>query len=134
MSLDWIQRKAHERNSIKPIAAPMLNNFLNTLKDYRTRYRVLYCYDWVPVPLVYTQVEMLNKHYEIAKAQVVSMAVYGYFLFTLIGRQRKASDIDIFFPFFTTLQFLFYVGWFKVNDVDDFVECFTEPNRSDKIS
>ena len=43
------------------------------------------------------------------------MAVYGYFLFALIGRQTKESDLDIFFPFFTTLQFVFYVGWFKVS-------------------
>ncbi|KAE9412142.1 hypothetical protein Angca_005504, partial [Angiostrongylus cantonensis] len=54
--LHWIQqimRKEEEEN--KPTAA-LLNNFLTELKLYRQSLRKLFCYDWVCVPLVYTQV------------------------------------------------------------------------------
>ena len=46
--------------------------------------------------------------------QVAAIATYGFFLFCLLGRQTLDGDVDIVFPFFTTLQFVFYVGWFKV--------------------
>ena len=58
------------------------------------------------LPLVYTQ--------------VVSLAVYSFFCATLLGRQWLDPDrvdvtqVDYVFPFFTVLQFLFYVGWLKV--------------------
>lgn len=53
------------------------------------------------------------------------MAVYAFFGVMLLGRQWLAPDddkdpakgedtADYVFPFFTTLQFLFYVGWLKV--------------------
>ena len=59
------------------------------------------------LPLVYTQ--------------VVSLAVYSFFCATLLGRQWLDPDrvdvtqVDYVFPFFTVLQFLFYVGWLKVS-------------------
>ena len=52
--------------------------------------------------------------------QVVSLAVYSFFCATLLGRQWLDPDrvdvtqVDYVFPFFTVLQFLFYVGWLKV--------------------
>ena len=52
---------------------------------------------------------------------MVSLAVYSYFGATLLGRQRldadgvKITEVDYVFPFFTVLQFLFYVGWLKVS-------------------
>lgn len=71
---------------------------------------------WINVPLVYTQ--------------VVTIAVYSYFLTTLIGRQFVDGDgFDMYIPFMTILQFLFYVGWLKTaetllnpfgDDDDDF--------------
>lgn len=88
-------------------------------------------YDWINIPLVYTQ--------------VVTLATYGYFGFSLVGRQnlipRVAADgkavnevpscppvfirniddtwtleaaVELYFPLFTTLEFLFYIGWMKV--------------------
>lgn len=66
-------------------------------------------YDWINVPLAYTQ--------------VVTIAVYTYFASTLLGRQYldpskefpgRISSADYVFPMFTVLQFLFYVGWLKV--------------------
>ncbi|XP_013416778.1 bestrophin-2 [Lingula anatina] len=64
-------------------------------------------YDWINVPLIYTQ--------------VVTMAVYTFFLSCLMGRQfldpQQGYDnhqIDFYIPIFTILQFIFYMGWLKV--------------------
>lgn len=49
--------------------------------------------------------------------QVVTLAVYTYFLTSVMGRQwiqKSNSIIDLYFPVFTTLQFFFYMGWLKV--------------------
>ena len=64
-------------------------------------------YDWVSLPLVYTQ--------------VVTLAVYTFFLASLMGRQFldpaqqiPGHEADMVVPVFTFLQFFFYMGWFKV--------------------
>ncbi|XP_065133481.1 bestrophin-4 isoform X2 [Paramisgurnus dabryanus] len=52
---------------------------------------------------------------------VVTVAVYSFFLTCLIGRQfldpaqgYPGHNLDIYLPVFTLLQFFFYVGWLKV--------------------
>ncbi|VDL71683.1 unnamed protein product [Nippostrongylus brasiliensis] len=79
-----------------------LSVFVNEMKQYRTSFRKLFCHDWVCVPLVYTQ--------------VASLATYSFFVFCLFGRQHidEENEIDTVFPLFTVVQFLFYVGWYKV--------------------
>ena len=80
-------------------------------------------HDWVCVPLVYTQ--------------VVTLAVYSYFVAAIIGGQWINPDspeayeaayglavseagkeggarLDLFYPFFLTIQFAFFFGWLKV--------------------
>jgi len=76
-------------------------------------------HDWVSVPLVYTQ--------------VVTLAVYSYFAAALIGAQwispqsdeaykdayglplgSARAKLDLFYPFFLTIQFAFFFGWLKV--------------------
>jgi hypothetical protein len=76
-------------------------------------------HDWVSVPLVYTQ--------------VVTLAVYSYFGAAVIGAQWVIPDneqaykqayslpvgdtkakLDLFYPFFLTIQFAFFFGWLKV--------------------
>ena len=53
-------------------------------------------------------------------AQVVTVAVYLFFLACLMGRQSLDQSPsgghggDLIFPFFTFLQFFFYMGWLKV--------------------
>uniref|UniRef100_A0A0N5APH8 Bestrophin homolog n=1 Tax=Syphacia muris TaxID=451379 RepID=A0A0N5APH8_9BILA len=77
--------------------------------------------DWVPVPLVYTQ--------------VIFVSVRLYFIVALLGRQFLNSgpqrQIDIYVPFVTIIQLICYTGWSKVaeallnpfgEDDDDF-EC-----------
>ncbi|XP_020279361.1 bestrophin-4-like isoform X2 [Pseudomyrmex gracilis] len=71
---------------------------------------------------VKTLIDELNKfrgncgnilHYD----TVVTLAVYTYFLTSVMGRQwvqKSESIIDMYFPVFTTLQFFFYMGWLKV--------------------
>ncbi|XP_038621269.1 bestrophin-1 [Tachyglossus aculeatus] len=85
----------------------MLQGILSELNNLRSQYGRLYGYDWISVPLVYTQ--------------VVTVAVYSFFLACLIGRQfldpAKAypgHELDFFVPVFTLLQFFFYAGWLKV--------------------
>ncbi|XP_037674443.1 bestrophin-2 [Choloepus didactylus] len=80
---------------------------LEELNMFRAKCGMLFHYDWISVPLVYTQ--------------VVTIAVYSYFLACLIGRQfldpaqgYKDHDLDLCVPIFTLLQFFFYVGWLKV--------------------
>ncbi|XP_008065042.1 bestrophin-1 [Carlito syrichta] len=87
-----------------PILLQSLMNEMNTL---RTQCGQLYAYDWISIPLVYTQ--------------VVTVAVYSFFLTCLVGRQflnpAKAypgHELDLMVPLFTFLQFFFYVGWLKV--------------------
>uniref|UniRef100_A0A914US75 Bestrophin homolog n=1 Tax=Plectus sambesii TaxID=2011161 RepID=A0A914US75_9BILA len=101
----------------------MVMDLYNRLREYRIGLNALCCYDWVPVPLVYTQ--------------VVFLTVRFYFLLALMGRQYITTDcnlnvkspIDLYFPVVTVIQFLFYMGWMKVaeallnpfgSDEDDF--------------
>ncbi|WAR05255.1 BEST3-like protein [Mya arenaria] len=76
---------------------------LEQIADFRDRCSTCFVYDWITIPLVYTQ--------------VVTLAVYMFFGACLIGRQyvENVADVpDLYIPFFTLLQFLFYMGWLKV--------------------
>ncbi|KAK5619502.1 hypothetical protein CRENBAI_013887 [Crenichthys baileyi] len=84
-----------------------LTAILTELNSLRTKCMKLYGYDWISLPLVYTQ--------------VATVAVYSFFLACLIGRQfldpvqgYPGHDVDFYLPVFTLLQFFFYVGWLKV--------------------
>jgi len=96
-----------------------LESIMREFCEFRAKCGLLWCYDWVSIPMVYTQ--------------VVTLATYLFFIFTLIGRQkiqgfgvrdngkdvRMASgripiDIDLYIPIFTILQFFFYMGLLKV--------------------
>ncbi|XP_073716776.1 bestrophin-2a [Misgurnus anguillicaudatus] len=80
---------------------------LEELNDFRGKCSMLFHFDMISVPLVYTQ--------------VVTLAVYSFFLVCLIGRQfldpsqgYPGHDLDLYVPVFTLLQFFFYAGWLKV--------------------
>ncbi|VDM39840.1 unnamed protein product [Toxocara canis] len=92
--------------------------------SFRNKLVSLVHFDWVPVPLVYTQ--------------TVCLTVRLYFFIAAFGRQYIESEehpqqwpLDAFFPFLTTVQFICYVGWLKVaeallnpfGDDDDDFEC-----------
>lgn len=89
---------------------------LEELNKYRAKCSMLFHYDWISIPLVYTQ--------------VVTIAVYSFFALSLVGRQfvepetgtaelgkepsPALGDLDMFVPLTTLLQFFFYAGWLKV--------------------
>ncbi|XP_062866445.1 bestrophin-2 [Trichomycterus rosablanca] len=80
---------------------------IEELNYFREKCSMLFHYDMISVPLVYTQ--------------VVTLAVYSFFLVCLIGRQfldpsqgYQGHDLDLYVPIFTLLQFFFYAGWLKV--------------------
>jgi len=91
-----------------------LENIMREFCEFRAKCGLLWCYDWVSIPMVYTQ--------------VVTLATYVFFIFTIIGRQklegyhddkrmpsgRMSLDIDLYIPIFTVLQFFFYMGLLKV--------------------
>ena len=65
-----------------------------------------------------------NEFIQFIDVQVVTLAVYTFFLTTLLGRQfldpsknYEGHEVDFYFPFFTFLQFFFYMGWLKVAEV-----------------
>ncbi|XP_034480988.1 bestrophin-1 [Drosophila innubila] len=89
----------------------IVQTILVELSDIRRRLGGLIGYDTVCVPLVYTQ--------------VVTLVLYTYFIAALMGRQmlpmvldpKGLEQSDLYFPLFTVLQFVFYVGWLKVAEV-----------------
>ncbi|XP_037075394.1 bestrophin-4-like [Pollicipes pollicipes] len=86
-----------------------LKLIVETFNEYRANCGLLWSYDWVSIPLVYTQ--------------VVTIATYAFFVACLVGRQQEAGQtlhasdagqLDLYIPLFTVLQFLFYMGLLKV--------------------
>lgn len=89
-----------------------VKTIIDELNKFRGQCGLLLSYDSISIPLVYTQ--------------VVTLAVYSYFITCVMGRQwldrpddkdplkNHNNKIDLYFPVFTTLQFFFYMGWLKV--------------------
>ncbi|XP_066996529.2 uncharacterized protein [Anabrus simplex] len=84
-----------------------LKIIMEEFNDFRSKCGLLWSYDWVSIPLVYTQ--------------VVTIATYSFFLAALVGRQYVDAakkplqmEIDIYIPVFTILQFFFFMGLLKV--------------------
>lgn len=95
-----------------------VKTILDEINSFRKNCGILITFDRISIPLVYTQ--------------VVTLAVYTYFLSALMGHQYVEGEgyiFDLYFPVFTLLQFFFYMGWLKVaeqlinpfgDDDDDF--------------
>uniref|UniRef100_A0A183CUJ2 Bestrophin homolog n=1 Tax=Gongylonema pulchrum TaxID=637853 RepID=A0A183CUJ2_9BILA len=104
----WITNLLGALYRQKRIDSMQLHMLMQQVYTFRDGFAMLFVYDWVKIPLVYTQVK------------VVAIATYGYFVICLIGRQPKIDErsmekeIAILFPIFTTFQMLFYIGWLKV--------------------
>ena len=109
------------------IEPPVYANLISHLDYIEGQNRKILNYGWVNFPMAYTQ--------------VATISVFMYFVAALFGRQYlvpqsshldnttfPASDIsmsiykspfrdhtpDFYFPFFTIVEFLSYVGWVKV--------------------
>ncbi|VDL59969.1 unnamed protein product, partial [Hymenolepis diminuta] len=87
---------------------PQQPKAIAVINDFRESLLRLFLMDKVCVPLVYTQ--------------VVTLAVYSYFLSSIIGRQfivnssinSKPFRKDYYIPLYTILEFIVYMGWLKV--------------------
>ncbi|XP_043671896.1 bestrophin-4-like isoform X2 [Vespula pensylvanica] len=84
-----------------------LKIIMEEFNDFRSKCGLLWSYDWVSIPLVYTQ--------------VVTLATYSFFAVALVGRQYIEGNekpfqlkVDIYCPLFTILQFFFFMGLLKV--------------------
>jgi predicted membrane chloride channel (bestrophin family) len=70
---------------------------------FRQNLEAVESHEHVSIPLVYKL--------------VVKMAVYAYFLLSLVGCQTAGNDrdeVDLFFPLFTVFKLVLFVGWLKV--------------------
>jgi len=111
MSLVWagaVVTRAKKEGRIKDDFA--FRTIIKEINKFRSGCGGLLDYDWISIPLVYTQ--------------VVTLAVYTFFLSSLMGRQfldteknYEGHDVDLYVPVFTFLQFFFYMGWLKVAEV-----------------
>ncbi|XP_060852220.1 bestrophin-4-like [Rhopalosiphum padi] len=75
--------------------------------DFRSKCGYLWSYDWISIPLAYTQ--------------VVTIATYSFFITAVVGRQyvegsnkMLQTELDVYIPVFTIVQFLFFMGLLKV--------------------
>uniref|UniRef100_A0AC34QK07 Bestrophin homolog n=1 Tax=Panagrolaimus sp. JU765 TaxID=591449 RepID=A0AC34QK07_9BILA len=124
--INWAFLLCRKARDLKYIDSDIiLMDVMDKIRQYRQNVLSLTLYDWVPIPLVYTQ--------------TVNLTVRSFFVIALMGRQYlihdrdtpNAKTIDLFVPFMSILQFLFYVGWMKVAEVmlnplgddDDDFEC-----------
>nr|XP_022910491.1 bestrophin-1-like [Onthophagus taurus] len=103
LPLAWastIAAKAREEGLIQTDQS--LQAILHEINTFRTKCGGLLSYDWISIPLVYTQ--------------VVTIAVYSYFVTSVIGQQYlyTSDEIDIYFPVLAILEFFFYMGWLRV--------------------
>ncbi|VUZ44725.1 unnamed protein product, partial [Hymenolepis diminuta] len=125
---DLVTEMYKEKNIVFDRAVELLTVEIGA---YRDRLYKLVVYDWINVPLVYTQ--------------VATLIVYAYFAFALFAWQYldpkkpyKNNSVDLYVPIFGLLRFLFYMGWLKVaetlispfgEDEDDFeIEEYIERN------
>ncbi|XP_003368208.1 bestrophin-1 [Trichinella spiralis] len=110
----------------------LLNQMIDDIMNYRQNLMMLLNYDWISVPLVYTQCiicQLLDSLYNVCQYEVlhqcnsyvVTIAVYGFFAASLMARQYlnpsknyPGHNVDLYVPIFTILQFVFYMGWLKV--------------------
>ncbi|XP_070562270.1 bestrophin-2a-like [Ptychodera flava] len=80
---------------------------MRNLQNHGSRCRAMMNYDWISVPLVYTQ--------------VVTIATYSFFIAKVFAAQfldpTRGYDsywLDLYFPVLTVIEFFFYFGWLKV--------------------
>ncbi|KAK8379236.1 hypothetical protein O3P69_019227 [Scylla paramamosain] len=104
----WFTALLRDIKAQKRIPDPLgVKHIMEEFNEFRQKCGLLWSYDWVSIPLVYTQ--------------VVTIATYAFFIAAIVGRQffeeSKVSHkkkVDLYIPFFTILQFFFYMGLLKV--------------------
>ena len=118
LPLVWVSKMIGSGLQDGFILAPTAGALMMEVGKIRQNLQTLLSYDWLCVPLVYTQ--------------TVTLATYFYFAAALIGSQWvvPATDeayekvyktpagnflkLDLVFPIFVLIQFCFFLGWLKV--------------------
>ncbi|XP_035232322.1 bestrophin-1-like isoform X2 [Stegodyphus dumicola] len=83
-----------------------LKLIMEEFNEFRSKCGLLWSYDWISIPLVYTQ--------------VVTLATYSFFGACIFGRQyvetadKVDHSFDLYIPVFTLFQLFFYMGLLKV--------------------
>ncbi|XP_054724621.1 bestrophin-2-like isoform X3 [Uloborus diversus] len=83
-----------------------LKLIMEEFNEFRSKCGMLWSYDWISIPLVYTQ--------------VVTLATYAFFGACIFGRQYVESpdnpnhNFELYIPIFTIFQLFFYMGLLKV--------------------
>lgn len=83
-----------------------LKLIMEEFNEFRSKCGLLWSYDWISIPLVYTQ--------------VVTLATYAFFGACIFGRQYTESEqnpahrFEYYIPVFTIFQLFFYMGLLKV--------------------
>lgn len=106
--LIWFVNLLQTAQKEKRIDSPAaIKHILEEINALRSKTSLMWGYDWITVPLVYTQVVTLTSHL--------------FFLTCLISRQYldpeqkyPGHNFDLYFPVFTFFQFFFFMGWLKV--------------------
>ncbi|KOC70176.1 Bestrophin-3 [Habropoda laboriosa] len=104
----WFINLLKEARQYHRIPDPQgLKLIMEEFNEFRTKCGLLWSYDWISIPLVYTQ--------------VVTLATYSFFAVALMARQyidgtekQFQLQIDVYVPVFTILQFFFFMGLLKV--------------------
>lgn len=97
-----------------------VNTIITEIQNFRAQCNRIVSYNTISIPLIYTQ--------------VVTLAVYFFFLTKTMGSQYvEGGPIgNLYFPFFTTLQFFFYMGWLKV--AESLINPFGEDDDDFEVS
>ncbi|VDO37317.1 unnamed protein product [Onchocerca flexuosa] len=110
--IHWAMGLARRAYKEKRIDSPQaLQDIYSKINDFRSQLGELLVYDWVPIPLVYSQ--------------VMCLTVRLYFFLALMGHQNIAPSpnanyidtVNTHIPFISMCQFIFYMGWMKVAEV-----------------
>ena len=104
----WFINLLKEARQNRRIPDPQgLKLVMEEFSEFRTKCGLLWSFDWICIPLVYTQ--------------VVTLATYSFFAVALVARQyidgnekQFQLEIDTYIPVFTILQFFFFMGLLKV--------------------
>ncbi|CAL2036856.1 unnamed protein product [Caenorhabditis brenneri] len=123
VSFNWALELLNVAKAEKSIDGDNSRNAIaQEISKFRAALTTVSMYDWVPIPLMYPQ--------------LVNMAVHTYFFLCVFTRQffisadaHNKTEVDLYIPFMTIIEFIFYMGWLKVamellnpfgEDADDF--------------
>ena len=111
LPLVWTSRILTDGMAEGKIRPQCVSTLMAELCKVREGLTAILSYDWVCVPLVYTQLVTLAV-YSYSTPTPESSEAYRDLYKTSLGDQ--GAKLDLWYPFFLTLQFAFFVGWLKV--------------------